>query len=171
MANRYRLSRESKRADSSSGGKDYHLVLISNLVNNRRLLISRWAKAGQWGNGWKVEQFASEGDATRAWRKIAQAKFEGEYRETIVAPTEKYFENHEERQKALGAQYWSKLGSHLEWLIPGVGMGDKEPEAPFYDEDAGRMRRRPKAPPVERQPEPEPTIEDRVKENPLWGSW
>jgi hypothetical protein len=167
----FRVERKSMR--HSGGTKDYHLVSVTNVDNARHLLIRRWAKAGQWGNGIKIEPCSGIGTLTRAWAEAAKEKFKaGEY-DRNIAENRKDYETVDELQKALG-QYWPKLGEHAEWLIPGVDMGGKRAEVAAEWSESERRYTRPgatRAEDFEVPKAPEPSIEEQVKVNPQWGSW
>ena len=165
------VKRESRR--HSSGTKDYHLLWISNSDTSRFLLVTRWAKAGQWGNGIKTLQFTSMKETQDEWDRTKRSKFKrGEY-DTPLSSSNRAPNTVDELRKELGVQYWTKLGDHLEWLIPGVGMAGVTPEEPATWSDKDKRFVKPRATNsndfvnVESPEE----VEDLLKENPQWGSW
>jgi hypothetical protein len=166
----FTVRRDSRR--HRGGTKDYHLVAILNEDNGRCLLIQRWAKAGQWGTGIKVTPCATGRDLDREWDKVAKVKFRaGEYEGRLPTKGSDH-DDLDSLKKNLG-QYWPRLGAHAEWLVPGCGMEGKKVEEPAEWDDREKRYVKPRAtnPDDFENVEPEPDIEEFVKDNPQWGSW
>ncbi len=164
------IMKRSGRAQSSSGGKDYHLVLIEN-ADLKAIFIQRWGKARQWGNGWKLEEHPNANAARSAWTAKVKQKFNGEYTEEITSKT-KIVNDLAELRKELGLQYVAKIGKALQFLIPGLDVSDlKEPEidTEWIEQKDGTVRKRERDRKlVELPPEP---VEDRAQSNTQWGIW
>lgn len=165
------VKKQSGRAPSSSGGKDYHLILIVT-ADGRALYINRWGKAHQWGNGWLCEYYPSAFNALAAYEKKHREKLEREYREHFI-DSEKVANNEAELRKILGPQYVKAIGApNWAQLVPGAdvtGMKDGQHVAE-WDEAAQRYKGRPRKL-VEEVPEPPAPVEERVASNPNWGIW
>ncbi|MCK1543286.1 hypothetical protein IVB12_15325 [Bradyrhizobium sp. 179] len=165
------IVKKSGRAPSTSGGKDYHLIMIKT-ADGRALYINRWAKAHQWGNGWICEYYPDYLDAKREWDKKHREKIEREYRDVFIDKDHIVYDEAELR-KALGPQLIRAIGGP-KWaqLIPTAdvsGMKDGQHEAE-WDERAGRYKERPRKLLAD-VPEPVEAIEDRIAANPQWGTW
>lgn len=162
--------KQSGRARSSSGGKDYHLVLIQN-VNGKSLVIHRWGRARQWGNGWKLEQFDDPRDADRAYAKKYSEKMHGEYTDHFLNKNITV-NDAGELQKALGHQYMKQIGkaiAHVDPSFDTTKLRDPQPETEWEKGPDGRTRVKERVRKLVEQP-PEPP-EDRAAINPLWGTW
>lgn len=158
--------KQSGRAPSTSGGKDFHLILITT-NDGRALYINRWGKARQWGNGWKCEHYVSASDAREAYRKKRREKLEGDYRDHIVDKS--VIANDEaELRKCLGAQLVAAIGAE-KWaqLLPGADTSGLKAGAVETDENDPGLRINRRDPKLVEQPKE--TVEDRIKSNPLWG--
>jgi hypothetical protein len=168
------IVKKSGRADSRSGGKDFHLILITT-ADGRALYINRWGKKGQWGNGWSCSHYDDADEARTAFNKKFRDKLQGEYTSHFVDKTKDVFDEVQLR-KELGLQTVAAIGGP-KWaqLIPGAdtsGMKDGQQELEWIEGPDGKMR--PKERPrklVEDVPEPPEPIEDRVATNPNWGIW
>jgi hypothetical protein len=143
----YVIKRRSGRAPSSSGGKDYHLVAVRDSITNQGFLITRWAKAGQWGNGLKVRTTTSERELEGHFNSYVRSKFHREYREEL-GKSITTVDTIEELKSALGL-YWASVVKNVDWL------SDDEVAAPTIADPTPAA----------------PTLEERIKENSSWGSW
>lgn len=168
------VKKESGRAESSSGGKDYHLVMIQ-AASGRSLVIHRWAKKDQWGNGWKVEQFAAIAYAQSAYEKKWNEKLGKAYDEHFIK-SERTAHDEAGLRRILGAQYWQKLGEHLLFLDPSLDIkGTRtQPDTEYEEDKDGRIRIKQPAPKFAKPDEPpaksqEEVIEEQIKTNPNWG--
>ena len=163
------VTKWSGRADSISGGKDYHCVLVET-HDNRGLVIFRFGKKDQWGTGFQVEQFSSVLDARKAFDAKQREKKRGGYTETIIENTRLGIKDESELKVALGTGYWNKIGKHnLEWLVPGADTkGVREQKGVEWEQDAeGKWHRKEEKPRLIE--EPVETIEDRAKSDPNFG--
>lgn len=160
--------KQSRRAKSSSGGKEYHLVLISSPSDrSKALVIKRWGKAGKWG---AMDVMTGSYDQVRReydekWRE----KFNGEYREVVKDET-KTVHDEVELRIALGPQYVATMGaSNLQFLLPGADTkGVRDPDNPEFEKRAdGTWRKKERPPRI--IPDPEPTLEEQIAANPMWG--
>jgi len=153
------VQKKSGRAGSSSGGKDYHLVLIAT-SDGKALFVTRFGKKDTWGVGFKVEQFNAIHDADAAFNKKLAAKLDKDYSEIII-DTLKECENEAQFRAALGEQYWNKIGpDNLKWLsedIDTTGVKDVSNYA------------RPVTPPHVHEPIKIETPAERAVDNPNWG--
>jgi hypothetical protein len=160
-----KIFRKSGRAESSSGGKDYHLVRVET-ADRRGMFITRYGRKGQWGVGFEVFNFDNVEDARKAWAAKHREKLEKAYREHFI-DSEKEAHSADDLGKILGPQYWTKLGpANLTWLVPGIDTkGSREEPAPEFEQDAnGRYRLKDrKRRLIEEKPE------ERAKDNALWG--
>lgn len=170
-----RVSKQSRR--HVGGTKDYHIVTLLNKDNERGLLITRWAKKAQWGNGIKVVRTAGQITLRSEHLKIEREKFRPDaYSSELHHVVEDYF-TLDDLKKTLG-QYWPKLGNHLEYLIPGIGYGHAEPEPEkVWDEKEKRWVKTRSVTAetefVDREAEEQEKREakKRMEDNPAWGSW
>ena len=162
-----RVKKQSGRADSSSGGKDYHLVLVS-AANGKCLFITRFGRKGTWGVGFNVARHMSL-NADWQFNRIGIA-LDNAYDEILIN-TEVPCKDEAELRRALGIQYWSKIGKdNLEWLIPGVDASGVREETPSFVEAEGGAEYRPRQPRlVPETPKKVESAEDRVKTTPVWG--
>lgn len=169
------ITKRSGRAESRSGGKDYHVIyLVTN--DGRSMLIRRWGKKGQWGIGWKVEKYRDEKEGRRAFDWVDHNKFRREYDDIFISKSE-VAKDPDDLLRILGTQYWVKLGAdRLGWLSPDIDTSDLPrgvPDSEFAQDDRGNWRRveQPRrqydAVPVAA----EPTTEELIKQNPNWGTW
>jgi predicted DNA-binding WGR domain protein len=165
-----RVRKQSGRADSVSGGKDYHLVLIA-LADGRALFINRFGKRNTWGTGFHVERFETWAAADRAYQAKHREKLAKAYDEVLI-DTAKQCATEGEFRKELGETYWNKIGkANLEWISPAIDTkGVREEKTVEFVEENGRMK------PVEtpkrlipEAPAPVETMEDRAKSTPVWG--
>ena len=165
-----RVKKQSGRADSSSGGKDYHLVLIS-CANGRSLFVTRFGRKGTWGVGFHVEKSDSLAAAKRSYDRKWAEKLGKAYDEIII-DTEVPCKDEAELRRAIGIQYWSKIGkANLEWLIPGIdasGVREETPVAIENEEGRFEYKEWPKRL-MSNSPKKVETAEDRVKTTPVWG--
>lgn len=158
--------KRSGRANSRSGGKDYHLVLITT-ADNKAIYIERYGRARQWGHGWKCRPYEDGGAAAEEFAKKARQKFDGEYTEEIVNRADKVG-TAAELQTAIGPQYIAQIGRAMLHLDPDFDVSrlkDTQPDTEF-DSD-GRVK--PRARKVLETP-PE-SVEDRATTTPMWGIW
>ena len=164
-----RVKKQSGRADSSSGGKDYHLVLVS-AANGKCLFITRFGRKGTWGVGFNVARHMSLEAARRVYDQKHREKLDKAYDEILIN-TEVPCKDEAELRRALGIQYWSKIGKdNLEWLIPGVDASVVREETPSFVEAEGGAEYRPRQPRlVPETPKKVESAEDRVKTTPVWG--
>lgn len=165
----------SGRASSSSGGKDYHLILIRT-ADNRGMTIFRWAKANQWGNGWDLRCHATIGEALHAFETKRAEKIGRAYSRILVDKPHIEVGGPQELNRELGQQYWVKIGpQNLNWLsseIPTEGMRRGADNTEYEIGPGGEVRIKQRPPiPIERVKPPEPTIEEHIKANPNWGTW
>ena len=162
------VKKQSGRADSVSGGKDYHLVLIT-LADKRALFITRFGKKGTWGSGFQVERYDTKFDAESAYTAKHRAKLCKAYDELII-DTKQVCADWAEFRKALGEQYWNKIGAgNLEWILPGADTkGVREEKTKEWVVNEGGKYRL-KEEPKRLVPEVVETVEDRVKETSNWG--
>jgi hypothetical protein len=168
------ILKQSGRAGSRSGGKDYHLVMLIT-ADGRALYIQRWGKARQWGHGWKCQYVADATVARAAYQQKFREKLDREYSDHFINKSVTVNDEAELR-KELGHQYVAEIGAD-NWrkLLPDFevnGMKDGRPETEFVEDADGNMRIKERARKLVATPEPEPEpIADRVKSNPNWGIW
>ncbi len=121
MTDRYPLQviRQSGRAASRSGGKDYHLVKITSVRGDGAMIIHRWGRKDTWDGGWNVERHDNCAEATRAYERKWKEKLGKQYSDHFLDTTT-LCANAEQLRKALGANFF-KLGTdHLLWLDPDI---------------------------------------------------
>jgi hypothetical protein len=140
------IEKRSGRAPSSSGGKDYHLILITT-NDHRAMTIARWAKKDQWGHGWDCKTYHDPRDARRFFEEKSRAKFTGEYHRPLINGTTEARDS-EELRRIVGDQYWQKIpSSDLTFLLK---------------QEIG-------APPIPSEPEVEVPVEENIRNNANWG--
>lgn len=162
------VKKKSGRADSVSGGKDYHLVLIT-LADGRALFVTRFGKKSTWGSGLHVERYDNTAAAESAYRAKHREKLSKAYDEIII-DTKVVCADWSEFRRALGEQYWNKIGaSNLEWILPGADTKGvrEERQKEFVEDKDGKMRV--KEEPKRLIPDVIESAEERVKHTPVWG--
>lgn len=152
------------------GMKEYHTVILLT-DDDRALVIRRWCKVKSWGQ-MEVECFSDREVGSNAFFAKIEEKSKRGY---VVDPGI----SHEvldlsDLKRILGAQYWAQLGpENAEWLIPGVDTtGIKAPPMATWEktDKTGRYKRvEPPLLTIEQPPPREPTIDERVAQNPNWG--
>lgn len=162
--------KQSGRAASSSGGKDYHLVKITTAAGDT-LIIHRWGKKDAWGVGLYVERHGDEFTANRAFEKKWQEKLGKEYSEHFLNKTVSCVDEIAFR-KALGPYFFKMAPADLTWLVPGIDTdGAKAQKNIEWSERANGSFEAIEtvgSKLIEDVPEP---VADRVAENPSWGTW
>lgn len=154
------IKRQSGRADSVSGGKDYHLVLIT-LADGRAMLITRFGKKDTWGTGFNVSTFDRISPALIAYDSKYRAKIGRNYDDILIDTQVSCADSHEFR-KALGEQYWAKIGKEkLEWISPNLDTTGVRRSSRDMERDDSAF------PPVE--PAKVETAEERAKQTPVFG--
>jgi predicted DNA-binding WGR domain protein len=158
-----KVRKQSARAGSVSGGKEYHLALIT-LADGRCLLIKRFGKAGRWGV-MQVERYEDQTSALSAYAKKMRDKFQGEYTDHYLDKSWDDLDTMPKLRAVLGEGYWNKMGAgNIEWMLPGTdttGVHDESIETDQYRKVIPKK-------PLTVKPVL-PTAEERVIENPLWG--
>lgn len=156
----------------AGSNKDYRTVLIQNNKTNRAIIIFRWGKAGAWGQ-MKVERFDRVSEAVAAVRtKISEKQNKG-YRHVGIGTTVNNLDSEDQFKHVLGPQYWAQIGAdNLKFICPEVdATGSRERPNPDWELGAdGKWHAKP--PPTRMVPdpvEPEPTAEEQVQRNPMWG--
>jgi predicted DNA-binding WGR domain protein len=166
------VKKESGRADSVSGGKEYHLVRISHGDEGRSIVINRWGKKGSWGVGFKVDRFQDMHDALVAYTDKWRDKLGKQYSDHFIDKTD-VCGSEQSLRKALGPYFFKMRPEDLEWICPGIDTTGVKPQADAggfqADEDGRGAWVDPKRRLVE-EPKPiEEPIEARISENPNWG--
>lgn len=167
--------KESARANSSSGGKDYHLVLVK-AANGKSLVIYRWGKKDQWGSGWDVKRFDTADEAEAAFRSKHREKMGREHRNRLPISGLWECDNQLAFKARLGLQYFGQLGaSNLHHIDPDMDVtGSREREVAEWDENEGRAisaeERKRRAEAVKALEPKQETVEERAAEtNSAWG--
>jgi predicted DNA-binding WGR domain protein len=169
------IKKWSGRAESSSGGKDYHVVLVMNR-DNHAIVITRWGKKDQWGNGWEVKRFHSHVEAVDLFCQKQRAKQKRGYNYILIDTTRAIADEKELRER-LGAQYWSELGAdNLHHLDPSLDASDsrEKPPTEYVTDEYGNIHVKQRAPKLAPPPElPKKSHEQEVAEhvaaNSDWG--
>jgi hypothetical protein len=167
--------KQSGRAKSSSGGKDYHLILLQNDELDRAILIQRWAKKSQWGNGWKLTK-GTISECMAEYRKLYRAKLQGEYTDHFINKNGETNDAAEVR-RVLGPQYLAAIGGkNMHFLLPDSDWQnlkqDGQAEVEWEQDEKGNWHQKEKERRlVETPAPPEPAIEERVAANSNWGTW
>jgi hypothetical protein len=166
------IRKESARAESSSGGKDYHLVLIRNNENDRALYVERYGRAGQWGAGFKVHR-GSIAECEEAYRRKYQEKMgpRGQYKEKLVSVSVQT--DLENAKLKIGVQLWPKIGQdHLEWCMPGLdASGSKQQEDVEWEEGPDGKPRRKEKKPLLIPDDPDQKMKEGIAMNKDWGAF
>ena len=159
--------KKSARAQSVSGGKEYHLVLVKTQDLNKALYIERFGKAGKFGT---PKVFTGAYDAlARSFDKKYREKFEGEYRDhfrdDIITVNDQT-----ELRRALGTQYLSMMKpDDIKFLMPGINTaGAREAEEPEFEQQKDGTFKRKEKPPIP-LPEEKLTPEQQIEQNEMWG--
>ncbi len=166
------VKKESGRAESVSGGKDYHLVLICSGDEGRSILITRFGKKGTWGTGWKVQRFDDMHDALVAYNEKWVAKLGKAYKDHFLK-TDTPCGDIETFRKALGPTLLKMKPEDLDWICPGIDTKDCRPaeEAGGWqtDEYGNKSFAEPKRRLVEEPKAPEVPVSAKINANPNWG--
>jgi hypothetical protein len=162
------IKKQSGRAHSSSGGKDYHLILIQTSRNNS-ITIFRWGKKDAWGVGFEVKRHNSRDGAESAYRAKFAEKLGGEFKDHFV-DKQVICHNEDGLKKALGPYFFKMKPEDLEWLVPGIDTsGAKEQKAVVFEQRRdGSFAATEERKLVEEAVEP---VAARILENPAWGTW
>jgi hypothetical protein len=159
--------KKSARAQSVSGGKEYHLVLVLTSDSGKALYIERFGKAGKFGS-LKV-QATTQSHAQSLFDKKYREKFEGEYRDHF-RDDNLVINDETALKKALGTQYLAQMSpADLKFILPGINTaGARAPEeVEFEQQKDGTFKKKDKKPiPL---PEEVLTPEQQIENNPMWG--
>lgn len=153
------------------GTKEYHFVSIRSADPSKgpSLAIFRWGKAGSWGQ-LSFDRGNVFGVEDACEKKLREKEGRG-YSVSKDATVE--VNDLAALKTSLGVGYWGSLGEHIDYLLPGAADAEKRgvrtPDPPRFDENGNPtgLARKPKL--IEEPPEAEPTVEDRVAQNPNWG--
>lgn len=148
-----------------SGTKEYHLLLIVNADEGTGILVSRWGKAGTWGQ-MKSEK-GSASDCLRAFNAKQYEKESRGYRSSFDKSEQ--FVSADDAKPFIGMTYWPQIGAaNLQHVFPGVdtsGVREAKP-AVWKEKEGGGWERDEK--PEHSMPSKEDEIAE-AKANPNWG--
>jgi hypothetical protein len=162
------IKKQSGRANSVSGGKDYHLVLIVT-AEGRSLFIKRFGKKGTWGVGFEVTRYDTVAEAEKAYQGKYNKKLGKDY-SALFIDTVKTARDWAEFRKIMGEAYWNKIGAgNLEFIMPGADTtGVREDHSVEFEQDTnGKMRVKER--PKRLIPDVVESVADRAVENPIFG--
>lgn len=162
--NIFRASLSQKRGNRGPQ-KARHILIVSG--PERALRVVRWGVVGRWGS-MKVEQHNGALDTRDFNRLIDEAKGSGY---EITGNSTHTQIGLGDVKTILAHTYWFKLGpDNLKFLDPSIdttNVREVEFPAEYEKDDAGHFRRKEVKP---RMIEiPEPTIEDNIAQNEMWG--
>jgi predicted DNA-binding WGR domain protein len=167
------VKKESGRAASSSGGKDYHLLMISS-SDGRAIVVNRWGRKGQWGTGWSCKYYDDASEARSDYKEKYKQKLGRDYSEHFLNRNDTA-QDLDELKKHLGRQYVATIGKTLGELVTGMdttGLRETEPESEFAEDANGNWRKVDKQRRTLEPAKPEePKVVDLVKQNSNWGTW
>lgn len=170
MTDRYplRVVRQSGRADSVSGGKEYHLVKIESMTGKGAIVINRWGKAGAWGTGFRVDRYDVLSDATDAYERKWREKLGGQYEDHFLDKIT-ICNNDAELRGAIAPYLLKMKPEDIKWLSSTLSTAGARPQenAEWETDQFGRNKR--VEPPRRLVEEPEEPIAARVLDNPNWG--
>jgi predicted DNA-binding WGR domain protein len=169
----YPIALRKKSMLHRQGTKEYHQVLITN-GEGRALLIQRWGRKNAEGT-MDFDTFSDSGTAVRAFDQKDREKRARGYdhdpaRDTIVECADEA-----EFRRKLGRMYLFKAGAaNLDFISPGIdttGVEEADPY-PFETTRDGRVVRKgfqPKHTFTDFVEPAQPSVEEQVAENELWG--
>ncbi|AMB48234.1 WGR domain-containing protein [Methylobacterium sp. AMS5] len=150
--------------------KDYHQVLICT-NEGRSVVINRWGKRGAKGQ-MEIKRFGTIKEATAALESKNRDKQKGGYVHDRSKDNLVQCNDEAEFKKAVGTLYWFEMKSDLVFLVPNIPTdGMKDPDLPTWEPDGNGGIVHKGYQPKHKYVEPEPTVEEKVAENELWGSW
>lgn len=163
-----------KSLDHQGGTKSYHIVEVIT-ADGRLMLVKRWGKKGSFGSIDVITGGATTslggGATTSLGVRILRDKQKRGYDE--VDHKELKANDLEEFKRLMTPRLYTSLGANnIAYLIPDAETtGIKEPEKIEWEEDADGKRRLKQKAPMPLPSPPEPTIEEKIARNPLWGAF
>lgn len=162
-----KIERMTLAYEQGRSAKEYHIVQI-NMANGRSVVITRWGRKGSWGQMLAAPFDKFEGACHFADEKRRDKQNKG-YRVTSSGAVDCVDEY--KFRSVLGPQYVTNIGPDILKFILGDEVdttGVRMRENPEFEQTAdGRWVRKEK--PLNTIKDPEPTLEEQVSRNPLWG--
>lgn len=162
------IQRRTLSFEQGRSSKEYHIIYIET-AGGRALVINRWGRKGSWGQ-MQVFAFSKLTEAASYAAEKEREKIGKGYSVSAVPPVQVCADEYDFRMR-LGPQYIANLNpDNLRFLL-GEDVdttGVRERENPEFEQTPdGRWVRKEK--PLNTIKDPEPTVEEQVSRNPLWG--
>lgn len=172
MTSPYPMTVRKVRMSHSGGTKAYHFVLITT-DGGPGMLLKRWGKVGVWGQ-MAFEHFHKSVDAAAAFRRQARERLTPRKGYAIEEDRSSAAKDQSELKRALGLQYWAKMGvANLEFLDPEIeAVGSREhrnPEVQFDDDGNIISYEMKQKFDIKDISEPETSPEEYMQRNENWG--